>query len=390
MRKHVGKKGKDLNDGNADGDSVRYSLRCHRSPKIIAVAGGKGGVGKTIFASMLGMCLAGFKRRTVLVDLDFSGANLHGFLDLPEKTRSLNSFFSGRFSTLSEVVQHTPFENLDAITLQSDGVRSFDVKEEQKQRLFRELKKLKADYVVYDLGNASTVFGLDAFLLADHSVVLTSADMFSVLNTYSFIRSVVLQGIRRYLYDSPTALRALNECGFLIDSKVAKPMHKFLKQIPANNQIRLDAIQQFLRNFSPKIVLNFVEKAEIYSDFLLLDPLVKDLLNIQLDYWGHLRYDSAVHIATRLQRPERLLMSGGPVSEDMVRLVVRNLIAQELSPNNKNEPKWVNPIDHINTFYNESDLQSCHNKCLAWNSCSSRDEGGPCSRVAVHQIKKAG
>ena len=390
MHRRIGRNDKKQNDLSSDGDSIRYSLESQRSPKIIAVAGGKGGVGKTIFASMLGMCLAGFERRTVLVDLDFSGANLHGFLDLPDKTKSLNSFFSGRNTTLSEVLQRTPFENLDAITLQSDLMRSLDIKSWQKRKLFHELKKLKADYIIYDLGNASTLFGLDAFLLADYSTILTSSDMFSVLNTYSFIRSALLQGVRRFLYDSPAALIALNECGLLVDSKLVKPLHMFLKQIPMDNQIRLDAIQKFLRQFSPKVVLNFVQEAESFSDFLLLGPLVKDMLNIQLDYWGYLRYDPSVHTATREQRPDRLLLSDAPASEDMVRMVVRNLIAQELRTDEFNEPRWINHIDHVNDFYNDSDVLDCHNKCLAWNSCSSRDEGGPCARVAFHQIKKAG
>ncbi len=390
MREFARKNIKDVHDNQSDGDSVRYSLYRHRYPKIIAVAGGKGGVGKTIFASMLGMCLAGFERRTVLVDLDFSGSNLHGFLDLPDTNKSLNSFFTGRSNTLSEMVQRTSFEKLDAITLQSDSLRFSDIKPWQKRRLFRELKKLKADYIIYDLGGASSSFALDAFLFANHSVVLSTCDMFSVLNTYSFIRSALLQGLRRFLYDSPTALRALDECGLLVDSKTVKTLHTFLKQLGAGNAIRLDAIQKFLRQFTPKIVLNFVKQSEPLSDFMLLGPLVKDLLNIQLDYWGHLRYDLAVRAATQNQRPDMLLMSEGPASEDMVRLVVRNLIAQELMAYEGKEPRWIDRIDNILSFYHESEMLKCRNRCLLWNSCTSRAEGGPCSRVAFQQIKKAG
>ena len=386
----VGKINKAKGGQHSDGDSIRYSLYSHRSPKIIAVAGGKGGVGKTVFATMLGMCLAGFERRTILVDLDFSGANLHGFLNLPEKNKSLNAYLAGRASTLSEMVQRTSFEKLDAITFQSDTPQTFSIKPRQKQMLFRELRKLKADYIVCDLGHASSAFGLDAFLRADFSVLLTAADMFSVLNTYSFIRSVLLRGVRQFLHNSPAASRALDECGLLVDGKMVKPLHMFLKQIPAHQKTRLDAIQQFLRRFSPKVVLNFMPQSEPNNDFILLGPLVKNMLNIQLDYWGALRNDRIIQAAMKSQRPDMLLSPDSPASEDLVKLVVRNLIAGEFKGVLGNEPKWIDSDQSILGFNSEEESLKCSSNCLLWNTCDSHGEGGPCSRVAFHQIKKAG
>ena len=69
-------------------DCVRYSMNSSHSPKIIAVAGGKGGVGKTVFACMLGMCLAGFKKRTILVDLDFSGGKHQDLFQCPKHEKT--------------------------------------------------------------------------------------------------------------------------------------------------------------------------------------------------------------------------------------------------------------------------------------------------------------
>ena len=373
-----------------DGDSSRYSLYGHSSPKIIAIAGGKGGAGKTVFTAMLGMCLAGFERRTILVDLDFVGANLHRLLNVPEKPKSLNAYLAGRDSTISGMVQRTSFEKLDAITFQSDTPHLFPIKPWQKRKFFHDVKKLKADYIVCDLGNASSAFGLDAFLRADFSVLLSSSDMFSILNSYSFIRSALLQGVRRYLYDSPPALKALNECGLLVDGKMVKPLHMFLKQIPAKHKIRLDVIQKFLRQFSPKIVLNFMQNSDPHSDFMLLGPLVKNLLNIQLDYWGHLRFDRIVQTAMKNQRPDMLLAPGSPASEDMVKLVVRNLIANEGKAVGANDPKWIDSDQGILGFYNDAELFKCIHECLLRDSCDSRSEGGLCSGVAFHQIKKAG
>lgn len=390
MRTFFGKNDRKADDNHTGGDSVRYSLYCRRSPKIIAVAGGKGGVGKSIFASMLGMCLAGFKRRTVLVDLDFSGANLHGLLDLPESNKSLNAFLSGRNKSLSEVVQRTPFEKLDAITFQSDPSQSEELEPWQEQKLFHYLKQLRADYIILDLGNAATNFGLNALLFAGNRVIITSADMFSVLNTFTLIRSVVLWGVQKYLDDSPSARRTLNESGLLINSRAAKPLHVYLKQIQGISRTRIDAMQHFLRHFSPAIVLNCMRPEEQLTDFALLGPLANDLLSIRLDFWGGIRYDASVRAAVRESRPSRLLSGNSIASEDMVKLAVRNLLAQEIAPRKDKQGEWIENSNHLCAFDKKSQRVTCHNKCLAWNSCHARDEGGPCTRMVFRQMKKVG
>jgi flagellar biosynthesis protein FlhG len=45
-------------------------------PTIVSIALGKGGVGKSVVASNLGLLLARHGKRVVLVDLDIGGANL--------------------------------------------------------------------------------------------------------------------------------------------------------------------------------------------------------------------------------------------------------------------------------------------------------------------------
>ena len=65
--------------------------------KIIAVAGAKGGVGKSVFAANLAVYLSvkGFK--TVVVDLDLGGANVHLYLGKSFLLKqSINDFLRNR------------------------------------------------------------------------------------------------------------------------------------------------------------------------------------------------------------------------------------------------------------------------------------------------------
>lgn len=363
----------------------------NRTPKIIAVAGGKGGVGKTWFAAMLGICLAGFKRRTILVDLDFSGANLQGYLGIHDQTRSLNEFIAGRSTHLADYVQQTCFKELDAITFRSDAT-DYTIKPWQKRRLFREIKHLKADYIILDLGAASTDFGIDTFLYADSGVILSTSDMFSVLNTYTFIRSALLRGLRRYFYDSPEVLVALNECGILVDGKMVKPLHSILQQFESDRttQVKLSMLQQFWKNFQPKIVLNFAKDGDPLNDFILLGPVVRDLLDVQLDYWGRVRADMSVRTAILEKRPEKFFSPLSRASEDMVKLTVRNLIAKEFDTSDTQPARWLDNHVAVDDFVDFFDSMQCQPKCLLWNSCDCRAEGRPCSRLNIQQLRKAG
>lgn len=52
------------------------------TPKILAVGGGKGGVGKSVFSTIMAFWLARIGNRTVLMDVDLGGANLTPSLEL--------------------------------------------------------------------------------------------------------------------------------------------------------------------------------------------------------------------------------------------------------------------------------------------------------------------
>ncbi|MBN1482857.1 hypothetical protein EH223_13165 [candidate division KSB1 bacterium] len=361
-----------------------------RTPKIIAIAGGKGGVGKTIFACMLGICLAGFKRRTILVDLDFSGADVHGYLDVPRSDKSLNAYFSGRSTHLGDVVQPTLFDKLDAISLQSDVFDAQACKPWQKRRLFREFQQLKADYIILDLGAASSILGLDSFLMADYGILLSTNDMFSIINTYSFIRSTLLRSLKRRFYDTPHVLRILDECGLLVDGKSVKPLNTIIEQFELDIQEKFLELEHLWMNFHPKVILNFAQESERFDDFFLLGPVTKDLLNVDLDYWGHIRFDDDVRRAVRSKRPDKLFSATSKASEDVVRFVVRNIIANEVHAGDQKSSMWLQKDANIFRMFQEEDSIICTPKCLLWNNCSARSEGCTCSKMHLELMKKAG
>jgi len=64
--------------------------------RIWAVAGGKGGTGKTMVTTNLGVGLAILGYKVILIDGDLGGADLHLSFGMPVPKRNLNDFLGGR------------------------------------------------------------------------------------------------------------------------------------------------------------------------------------------------------------------------------------------------------------------------------------------------------
>src|SRR4051794_27501646 len=74
---------------------------------IIAVGGGKGGVGKSLLAANIAIYLAQLGKRVVLFDADLGGANLHTFVGIERPATTLGDFFDKRVSRLEDCVLQT-------------------------------------------------------------------------------------------------------------------------------------------------------------------------------------------------------------------------------------------------------------------------------------------
>ncbi len=69
--------------------------------KVIAIAGAKGGTGKSMIAANISVFLATLGKRVAVMDLAFGSGTLHSFVGVSEPQRSLADFFVNKASHLS-------------------------------------------------------------------------------------------------------------------------------------------------------------------------------------------------------------------------------------------------------------------------------------------------
>ncbi len=165
--------------------------------KIVAVGGAKGGIGKSVITANLGIYLASLGLKTVLVDLDLGGSNLHLYLGYRSiLQRSINDFLKKRVSSLDEVMIQSPHGPL-LIGGDSSELGSANIDFMKKMKLIKAINAIEADCVVLDLGGDTSYNILDFFLQADHGIVVTTRDSASYIGAYHFLKAAMYRKLNR-------------------------------------------------------------------------------------------------------------------------------------------------------------------------------------------------
>lgn len=172
----------------ANASVTKTTPETRRPPCIIAVGGGKGGVGKTVLSTNIALALASRQHSTLLVDLDLGGANVHTVLGIPPSKNTLSDFLL-RQAQLDDVAIETMLPHLRFISGAFDDTYAANPQYSQKARLMRHLSSHHTAFVVLDLGAGTSLNTLDFFLLAKHGIVVALPEPTSVENAFRFLKA---------------------------------------------------------------------------------------------------------------------------------------------------------------------------------------------------------
>lgn len=118
-----------------------------RPIKIIAVGGGKGGIGKTLVSSSLAIALAEAGTRVILIDADLGGANVHTVMGIHTPEKTLHDFISRKVKSLAEVVIDAPVPGLRLICGAAGSIGMANMEYADKLKLIRHFRRLLAEFV---------------------------------------------------------------------------------------------------------------------------------------------------------------------------------------------------------------------------------------------------
>lgn len=166
-------------------------------PRIWAIGGGKGGVGKSVLAANLGVVLAKRRQRVIVVDADLGGANLHTLFGMPDPELTLSDYIDRRVAGLDEIVLATSTPGLHLVSGAHALLEMANPKHGQKRRVLRHIQDLDADHVILDLGAGTGINVLDFFLVSHRGILVVVPEPTSVENAYHFINAAFARKLKQ-------------------------------------------------------------------------------------------------------------------------------------------------------------------------------------------------
>jgi len=237
--------------------------------RVITVASGKGGVGKTNFTLNLGIALAEYGQRVLILDADLGLANIDVILGISPKYNLLHVI------TGEKDIQDIIIEGPNGIKIIPGGSGIYeltDLEEWQLERFLLKLSKLENenDYLLIDTGAGISKNVLNFTLAADEIYIVTTPEPTSITDAYGLIKTL--------------------------------HKHKFLGEI--------------------KLIVNkalTVEEAEITGKKLQI-VVNRFLKSCKLEILGYVLEDKAVPKAVKKQKPFLLDNPTARASEDIYKI----------------------------------------------------------------------
>lgn len=269
---------------------------------VYALGGGKGGIGKSFITSNLALYLAQAGLKTLIIDLDFGGANAHTYLRVPSNGISAKNYLFGEVSHLGEVVTPTQFKNLSIIRGASDWDEAFTLDTKSLNQMFSSARQLGFDRIVYDLGEGTGVETIEAFLHADVQLAVSTPEPISIENTYNFLKRVFYRSLQRAAekYEFKDSINSIlsNKVALGINSPADLLRYTAVKFPNTGNQI----VQNILTH-KPQIIINQCRSPRDQKIGKSLSHVSKQYFGQEIDFLGYLDFDNRVWQSIRAMKP---------------------------------------------------------------------------------------
>lgn len=271
--------------------------------RIIPIASGKGGVGKSLFSVNLSIALAEAGNRVLLADLDLGASNAHTVLGLRAVTKGIGCFFTNPDTSIDSLILDTEYPNLRFLPGEGEIPGLANIKASQKNRLIRQLRKQNVDYLILDLGAGTALMTIDFFLLSSEGIIVTTPNLTAILNAYLFLKNTIFRILwQSFPRKSPGRLpleKISNDPGAL--QKIYLP--SLFEQLKTADPDNFQRFYQLFRVFRPKLIMNMVENPKDSAKAQKIKVSCKQYLGLELDHYGVIYKDHLQDIALASRLP---------------------------------------------------------------------------------------
>lgn len=270
---------------------------------IWSVGGGKGGIGKSVATSNIGVALAQRGKEVILVDADLGGSNLHTYFGLKYPSKSLDDFLKGRCPTLADTAVETSVKGLRLITGGGEFLGIADPEYSRKQGLIEQIKNLDAEYIIVDLGAGSNNNTLDFFGISSEGIVVLAPEPAAIQNAYIFLKSFVYRRLQRLFYDQIEIFNIIGRSNDPNNERKIKTVSDLCGVIAERDRAAAERAIGELKGFRPRILLNMAASKEDVKVAEAFRNAAATFLSLDTEFIGIIFSRPAIKAAARKMRP---------------------------------------------------------------------------------------
>lgn len=270
-----------------------------QQPLVVAVGGGKGGVGKSVIALNLALAMAKLGARVTVVDADLGSANLHTMLGIDHPGRTLQALLDGEAPNLDVVGIPSGYPNLTLVPGTVAVPGAANLHHGRKQKLLRNIARLDADVVVVDCGAGIHFNVVDFFASADAHLLVASAQLISLQNAYGFLKSSLYRLLRQCAQDKGKV--ELFDHGS--DGSEVETVEQLLERISVDDSALGDDLHQVLETTHCSLLGNQLGDARELNALQALSRMIGDFLALRVPVLGGLLRRDRIHAAVTRRKP---------------------------------------------------------------------------------------
>ncbi len=271
--------------------------------QIIAIASGKGGVGKSLVSANLGIALSQMRKKVILADMDLGGSNLHLILGEQVGTKGIGTFLNNGKTKLADIIYPTAWKGLSFIPGEAELPGAANITSAAKKRLVRNLQDQDADYLILDLGAGTSFNTIDFFLLSGCGIVVATPNLTSTLNAYLFLKNSVFRILTgSYTKDSPVHayMEDLRKDGMSLQKIHVNRLLNTIEMMDPEVYADYKAKAEHLR---PRLIMNMLDDPRDVSRSNKLRISAREYLGIEMESLGVIYRDHLQDAAQRSSLP---------------------------------------------------------------------------------------
>jgi flagellar biosynthesis protein FlhG len=299
--------------------------------RIIPVASGKGGVGKSLVSANLGVAFAQAGQKVVVADLDLGASNLHLVLGHRTPQEGLGHFLNDIKSDFSRVIADTDIPGLRFIPGDGEIPGMANLRASQRNALVKNLLSLKseADILILDLGAGTHQSILDFFLLSTRGIIVSAPTVTAILNAYVFLKNAVFRLMYSVFKKGTPSGIYLEQMRKDVSGKNRQYIPQMLKEIEHMDPKAYERFKSNQDNFHPRLIMNMIEDPADADVAMKIRRSCEAYLGLGIEHLGVLYRDSLQDTALSSRLPILLYKPQSVLSQGIYRLAEKILQSEE-------------------------------------------------------------